>query len=132
MPSVVHVVVTSNFAGTERYVSEVVKESLSQGWRTSVVGGDPVRMPASLGRDVQWLPGATPTHALLSLARLGRQDICHVHMTLAEGVAIVARPFHRAPIVATRHFAAPRGSSIAGGLLARWIGRQLEREIAIS
>ena len=132
MPSVVHLVVTSNFAGAERYVVDVARETASRGWTTTVIGGDPKRMPASLGRDVHWLPGATPVEALRAVGKLGRQDVCHVHMTFAEGVAVTARPRHGARIIATRHFAAARGSSRAGRFLAPFIGRQLDRQIAIS
>jgi glycosyltransferase involved in cell wall biosynthesis len=53
-------------------------------------------------------------------------------MTLAEAVAVVARPAHRAPIVSTRHFAARRGHSPAGRILAPWISAATSREIAIS
>jgi glycosyltransferase involved in cell wall biosynthesis len=53
-------------------------------------------------------------------------------MTLAEAVAVAARPLHRAPVVATRHFAAPRGASRGGRLLSPWIARGLSRQIAVS
>ena len=132
MPSVVHVITTAKYAGAERYVSEVARETASRGWAAAVVGGDPTRMPQALGSSVRWLPGAGPSSAVRSLARLGRHDICHAHMTLAEAAALAARPFHRAPVVSTRHFAAPRGSTRAGRLAARWIGPRLAREIAVS
>ncbi len=89
-------------------------------------------METALGRAVQWLPGATPVEALRSLRRLGRRYVCHVHMTLAEAVAAAARPIHRAPIVSTRHFAAPRGATRAGRLLSPLIARGLARQIAVS
>jgi glycosyltransferase involved in cell wall biosynthesis len=132
VPSVVHVIVTRNFAGAERYVCNVAGETAAHGWKTMVVGGDPEHMPAAISAGVHWLPGATPLNALRSLARLGRQDICHAHMTLAEGVAVSARPLHRAPVISTRHFAARRGSSPAGRLLAPWIARRLARQVAVS
>ena len=83
MPSVVHVAVTGNFAGVERYVCNTATELAARSWDVSVVGGNPKRMPRVLGSDVQWLPGETPSQALHSLARLGRQDLCHAHMTIA-------------------------------------------------
>jgi glycosyltransferase involved in cell wall biosynthesis len=132
MPSVVHVITTGNFAGAERYVCDAAGETAARGWDVTVVGGDAERVPATLGRRVRWLPGATPVESLRSLARLGRQDVCHAHMTIAEAVVVAARPVHRAPIVSTRHFAAPRGSSRAGRLLARWISARLARQIAVS
>jgi GT2 family glycosyltransferase len=131
-PSVVHVVTTDRFAGAERYVSEVARETAARGWETAVVGGDPMRMPQALGAEVRWRPGATPLRAVWSLAVLGRHDVCHAHMTLAEAAALAARPFHRAPVISTRHFGAPRGSTRAGRLAAKWIGPRLAREIAVS
>ena len=132
MPSVVHVVTTGNFAGVERYVCDAGRETSARGWQTAVVGGSADRMPAALGGDVRWLPGATPLEAVRSLRRIGRQDICHAHMTTAEAVSIVAKPLHRAPIVSTRHFAGSRGANRAGKLLAPRIGRRLARQIAVS
>src|SRR5205814_1010334 len=87
---------------------------------------------ASLGPSVRWLPGSSPHQSLLALARLGRQDLCHAHMTTAEAVAVATRPLHRAPVVSTRHFAAERGSSTLGALIAPWIAPRLAREIAVS
>src|SRR4051812_357409 len=132
MPSVVHVITTERFAGVERYVSEVARETAARGWETSVVGGDPMRMPQALGADVRWRPGAGPLSAVRSLAALGRHDVCHAHMTLAEAAALAARPFPRARVISPRHFAAPRGSTRAGGLAAKWIGPRLARQIAVS
>jgi glycosyltransferase involved in cell wall biosynthesis len=89
-------------------------------------------MRSALHADVRWLPGATAGEALQSLRRAGRQSICHAHMTLAETVAILSSPVHRAPVVSTRHFAARRGSSRLGRVAAPWIARRLARQIAVS
>jgi glycosyltransferase involved in cell wall biosynthesis len=132
VPSVVHVITTARFAGAERYVTEVARETAARGWDTTVVGGDPMRMPDALGVEVRWRPGATPLGAMWSLALIGRHDVCHAHMTLAEAAALAARPIHRAPVVSTRHFGARRGSSRAGRVAARWIAPRLAREIAVS
>jgi glycosyltransferase involved in cell wall biosynthesis len=132
LPSVVHVVTTSNFAGVERYVGEVARATAARDWNVTVIGGDATRMQASVGSRVRWLPGATGIAAAASLVRSGRQDICHAHMTLGEAVAVAMRRLHRAPIVSTRHFAAHRGASWAGRLLAPRIGSSLAREIAVS
>jgi glycosyltransferase involved in cell wall biosynthesis len=89
-------------------------------------------MRSALDADVRWLPGATPGEALQSLRRAGRQNICHAHMTLAETVAILSSPVHRAPVVSTRHFATRRGSTRLGRIAAPWIARRLARQIAVS
>jgi glycosyltransferase involved in cell wall biosynthesis len=132
VPSVVHVVITSNFAGVERYVGEVARATAARGWNVTVVGGDARRMALSVGARVSCLPGASPISAATSIARTGRHDICHAHMTLGEAVAVVTRPLHQAPVVSTRHFAAHRGATSAGRLLAPWIRSSLAREIAVS
>jgi glycosyltransferase involved in cell wall biosynthesis len=132
MPKVVHVVTTPRFAGVERYVADVARETAAHGWDVVVVGGDPAAMRRALAGAVRWRPGAAPPGTLLSLAREGRADICHAHMTKAEALAAATRPLHRAPVVATRHFAEPRGTSRLGALLAPWIGRALARQIAVS
>lgn len=130
--SVVHVVVTPNFAGVERHVCDLAVDLAARSWDVAVVGGDPARMRAELGPGVSWLPGASPVQAVASLRRLGARDVCHVHMTIAEAVGVAMRRLHRAPVVATRHFAATRGSSGAGRLAAPAIARRLTAEIAVS
>jgi glycosyltransferase involved in cell wall biosynthesis len=132
MPSVVHVVTTDKFAGVERYVCNTAEELARRGWDVAVVGGHPDHMPSALGSDIRWLPGATPLESFRSLMKLGRQDVCHAHMTIAETVAIVAKPLHSAAIVSTRHFAARRGSSPIGRALAPLISAKLDREIAVT
>jgi glycosyltransferase involved in cell wall biosynthesis len=132
MPSVVHVVVTGNFAGVERYVCNTATELATRNWDVSVVGGNPTHMSNVLGNDVRWLPGKTPGQALHSLTRLGRHDLCHVHMTTAELVGVAAGLRHQAPIISTRHFAARRGSTVVTRALAPLISARLARQIAIS
>lgn len=131
-PSVVHIVVTDNFAGTERYVCDVANEQTRRGWRTAVVGGAPGAMRDALLADVEWHAGASLPAAFRSVRRAGRRTVCHAHMTAAELVALAARPVHRAPVVATRHFAAPRGKTRLGGLAAPHIAKRLARQIAVS
>src|SRR5438067_9413457 len=99
MPSVVHVVTTGKFAGVERYVCNTAAELAGRTWDVMVIGGHAQHMPSALGRDVAWLPGATPLESLRSLIKLGRQDICHAHMSFGEAVAMVASPLHRSAIV---------------------------------
>ena len=132
MPRVVHIVTTANFAGVERYVSDVATETARRGWDVTVVGGHPEGMPGALGEDVRWLPGASPARSIGSALRVGHQDVCHVHMTFAEAVGVATRPAHRAPVVSTRHFAAPRGASRLGRRLAPAIAAGIAREIAVS
>lgn len=132
MPSVVHIITTNNFAGAERYVCTTAEETAGRGWKTTVVGGDPTLMQDALPVGVRWMEGGTATESFRSLRRLGRQDVCHAHMTYAETVGIATRFLHRAPVISTRHFAAPRGASRIGHLAAPLIAKHLSRQIAIS
>lgn len=132
MPTVVHVVATSAFAGVERYITDAALASTDKGWDASVIGGHPERMRETLGDRVSWLPGSTATQAMRSLRRLRRPHICHAHMTAAEAACLVMRPLHRAPVVATRHFARTRGTSWAGRAASPWLARGLSAEVAIS
>ncbi|WP_158221162.1 glycosyltransferase family 4 protein [Kineosporia sp. R_H_3] len=126
------VIVTDNFAGAERYVATLSRALAEAGRDVTVVGGRPDAMAREAGPDVRVLLGRTLREALRSVRAAGRFDVCHAHMTFAEAVAVAGRSRHRAPIVATRHFAAPRGASLPGRLAAGWISRNLSAEIAIS
>jgi glycosyltransferase involved in cell wall biosynthesis len=53
-------------------------------------------------------------------------------MTAAELAAVAAGPAHRAPVVATRHFAQTRGSSAPARVVGRVLTRQLAAQLAVS
>ena len=129
---IVHVVVTDAFAGVERYVCQVANGLTARGHRVEVVGGAPVRMTAELDRSVVHHPASSVIGGALALAGSRGADIVHAHMTAAEGSAYLAHPVDRAPIVATRHFAAERGSSALNRTLARVTVRPVVAEVAIS
>jgi len=132
VPRVVHIVTTASYAGVERYVCDVAAATAVRGWDVVVVGGDPERMPGAVGDGVRWEAGSSAAQALRSMLKLGRSDVGHAHMTVAEAIAVTTRPVHRAAIVSTRHFAARRGSTYAGRAAAPWIAKRITREIAIS
>lgn len=132
MPRVLHIVVTERFAGVERYVCDTASETARRGWDVAVVGGDADSMKRELAKGVHWAPGATPAVALRSVLGLGRWDICHVQMTLAEAVGCATRRVHGAPIVSTRNFPTKRGTSPFGRVVAPWIAKRVTREIATS
>ncbi len=130
--TVVHVVVTDAFAGVERYVCQVVNELAVRGHRVATIGGDPQRMRSELDSDLPNVRADSLLAAAVALARSGRPDIVHVHMTAAEGAAWLAHPWQRAPRVATRHFARDRGSSGVNRALSRITSRGIARDISIS
>jgi glycosyltransferase involved in cell wall biosynthesis len=126
---VVHVVCTDAFAGVERYVSTLARTQDARGLRVQVLGGSAARMPAELaGSGVRWAPAPTPVRAAAALRRLDTR-LVHAHMTAAELAAAVAA---RAPVVATRHFAATRGSSGLGRAVGRFVSPRLAAQVAIS
>jgi GT2 family glycosyltransferase len=128
---VTHVVVTDAFAGVERYVCEVAREQAARGSIVTVVGGDPGRMPEELGGATH-VPSPDLRTATAQLARLGRQDVVHAHMTAAELAAVAAGPWHRGRVVSTRHFAGGRGSTPLARILGRVVRRRIDVQIAIS
>lgn len=132
MPRVVHIVVTENFAGVERYIADISAASSLRGWDVTVIGGHPTWMPEALDHSITWRPGGTITQAVRSLRATGCVDICHAHMTAADIVAVFGRQLHRGRIVATRHFAQQRGSQWLTRRIAPSIARQITCEIAIS
>lgn len=126
---VVHVVCTDAFAGVERYVTTLARTQDARGLRVQVLGGSAARMPAELaGSGVRWAPAATPLRAARALRGLDTR-LVHAHMTAAELAAAVAA---RAPVVATRHFAATRGSSGLGRAVGRFVGPRIAAQVAIS
>ena len=130
--SVVQVVRSNAFAGVERYMCQVANGLVSRGHHLTVVGGDPDRMHSELDGLVDYRAADTVLRTARALAGERHADVVHVHMTAAEGAAWLARPFQRAPIVATRHFPGDRGSGRVARALAHVAARPIARDIAIS
>jgi glycosyltransferase involved in cell wall biosynthesis len=127
---IAHVVRSDSFAGVERYICLVAPRLAARGCKVTVIGGDQSRMRRAAD-SVQWRPAATTMAASAHLARLGRVDVVHAHMTAAELASVLTKPWHHARLVATIHFASPRGSSRTGRPL-RALGPLMDEQIAIS
>lgn len=130
MSSVTHLVVTDNFAGVERYVSTVARGTAERGWTVRVIGGREEEMRRELPPEVLWAPASTLPGALGALRRTPTADVLHVHMTSAEVAAAFVR--RGRVVVATRHFAARRGSSPGARWVAGLAARRLDGQIAVS
>lgn len=130
--SVVQAVCSDKFHGVERYICQVSNGLAARGHRVTVIGGDPARVRAELDPSVDFRPAATLLQAARLLVSAREVDVVHVHMTATEGAAWLARPFLRAPVVATRHFADERGSTRLNRSLARIVTRVIAQDIAIS
>lgn len=130
---VAHVVRSDAFAGVERYITYVAPALARRGCGVVAIGGDPARMRDDLVEaGVRHLPAATTFEVARRLVRCGPLDLVHAHMSAAEVAAVTTSPLVRAPVVTTRHFAARRGSSLGGRLVAPAVARAVRCEIAIS
>jgi glycosyltransferase involved in cell wall biosynthesis len=129
---VVHLVRTSNFAGVERSVSYLAPELVRRGLEVTVVGGDPDRMAGALtGTGVTHRPSGTLAEDLRALVAC-RPTLVHAHMTDAEVVAVLGKVWLSCPVVATLHFAKPRGRDRLRRTVFRPLPRGLAAQIAIS
>lgn len=129
---VVHVVRSDSFAGVERYMCDVGRELGARGWDVLLVGGDPQHMAAATAGAVRLAQATSTAGACRVLAAAGRPDVVHAHMSAAELAAVVSRPRHRAPVVATRHFDRPRGEGSRTKAVTRLAARFLAAEVSIS
>lgn len=129
---ITHLVCTDAFAGVEQYVAYVGRQQAADGHTVTVLGGSPADMRAAIANpEVTWLPAASVLAAQRALVRTPA-DLVHVHMTAAEIAAVSTKLLHRQPIVATLHFAQPRGAGRRQAPVYRAMGRFLDAQIAIS
>ncbi len=129
---IVQVVRSDGFAGVERYITQISESLCVRGHRMTVIGGDPQQMVAALPPEVVFSAAPTLFDATRALLRHRRTQLVHAHMTAAELSASLTHPIVRAPIVATRHFAADRGRGPVARLIADWSARSVACDIAIS
>jgi glycosyltransferase involved in cell wall biosynthesis len=131
---VVQAVTSNAFAGVERYIVVIAEALARRRHSVVVVGGHVESMGALLAiRGVSFVPASRALATTAQLCRTARDaDVVHVHMTAAEAAATAAWPAVRAPVVATRHFAAKRGSTRRGHVASKLISRRVSAEIAIS
>jgi glycosyltransferase involved in cell wall biosynthesis len=130
---VVQVMCSDAFAGVERYVTTLANGLAARGMDVIVIGGEPRRMSTELSASIgAWRPARNWFEAWRALVAIGRADIVHAHVTDAEFAAVLARPVTRGALVATRHFAVPRGSTPAGAAAAIAVRRALDLQLACS
>jgi glycosyltransferase involved in cell wall biosynthesis len=129
---ILHLVVSSTFAGVERQVVDLTG-ALGELGHGVTLCGHPDHFAGRVDeRRVRFVPARSVREAVAVLVRHRREfDVVHVHMTAAELAASLTAG-RRAPVVATRHFAARRGSTIGGRLAAPMLRRRLRSQISIS
>lgn len=126
-------VCTDNFAGVERHVATTSVELARRGHDVEVFGGDPAAMHTALaGSTVRFVDAPGPAAAFRANRRGPRPDLVHAHMTGSDLVAIATRPFLRAPVVSTLHFAQRRGHDRLTRAAWSVVPRLVDAEIAIS
>lgn len=129
---ITHLACTDAFAGVEQYIAYVSRQQAAAGHEVVILGGAIPQMRAAIDDDrVRCGPAANIPAAQAALLRTP-SDIVHVHMTAAEIAAVSTKPLHRRPIVATLHFARPRGANRLRSSAFRAVPPFLDAQIAIS
>jgi len=130
---IVQAVRSDGFSGVERHVALLSSRLAARGYRVTVIGGDPERMHAEFeNAAITHHPARTTWDVVRALGRVEKADLVHVHMTAAEVAGVMTRPYLRAPLIATRHFAARRGSSAPARGIGAVIRANLAAQISIS
>jgi glycosyltransferase involved in cell wall biosynthesis len=134
---ILHAIRSDGFSGVEQFVLRLALAQADAGHSVTVIGGATDRMrPALAGSGIGHLPATRTTEVLRAVRRLSREyDVVNTHMTAAEVGTTAAlwftRRSRRPVVVATRHFAKPRGrvGPVPIDLVVR---RRLDGQIAIS
>lgn len=113
---ILHAIRSDGFSGVEQFVLRLAVQQAHDGHEVTVIGGAPDRMlPALIEAGVAHIPAARTHEVTRAVRRLARSvDVVNTHMTAADVGTVAAlwsrlRP-HRPAVVATRHFAKPRGT----------------------
>lgn len=130
---IVHAVRSDGFAGVESYIGQLAKVQVASGHQVSVIGGDPAMMVTLLaGAGIAFRPASTVLETASAIDATRHCDVLQVHMTAAEAAAVLAVRAWRVPVVSTRHFALPRGSSLPGRFVSPFVKHRIAAQIAIS
>ena len=131
---IVHVVQSPAFAGVERHVIQLASAQAARGHEVLVIGGDPAQMRAQASGLVEHRRAVKLGETLRAVrsALRPRPDVVHAHMTVAETVSAIAMLDTGIPLVATRHFARPRGRHAVAAWATSMAARRISEQIAIS
>lgn len=137
---IAHVIRSDGFAGVETLVLRLALAQRGLGDDVAVIGGAENRMrPVLEGAGAEYRRAHTTFEAVRGRLSLNAwaPDVVNAHMTAAESAALIAdfreRLFHKSvPVVATRHFAAPRGGRRIVRPILRLSSRRLSAQIAVS
>ncbi len=110
---ILHAIRSDGFAGVEQFVLRLARAQQQRGDEVTVIGGATEPMRAGLDPvGVGHVPAARTDDVTRAVRRLARDvDVVNTHMTAADlGTVLALAPRRTRPsVVATRHFAKPRG-----------------------
>lgn len=111
---ILHAIRSDGFAGVEQFVLRLAMAQAEGGHDVAVIGGAAARMlPGLEEAGVPHIAAARTAQVYHSVRRLaGTVDVVNTHMTAADAAAAAVkalRPRRHDVVVATRHFAKPRG-----------------------
>ena len=138
---ILHAIRSDGFSGVEQFVLRLARTQAADGHEVTVIGGDPPRMRPGLDEvGVAHLPAARTQEVARAVRRLAHDvDVVNTHMTAADVGAVEALaslPRSRRPaLVATRHFARPRGRVgpvPIDTLVRRWVDAQISISAAVA
>ena len=134
---ILHAIRSDGFSGVEQFVLRLARAQAADGHRVTVIGGATDRMrPALAVANIDHVPAARTMEVTRAVRELrSRFDVVNTHMTAADiGTAAAlwfTRRSRRPAVVATRHFAKPRGR--AGPLpIGPFVRRRIDAQISIS
>ena len=134
---ILHAIRSDGFSGVEQFVLRLARTQAADGHEVTVIGGDPPRMRPGLDEvGVEHLPAARTHEVARAVRRLAREvDVVNTHMTAADVATVAALaplPRSRRPaVVATCHFARPRGR-VGPVPIDALVRRRIDAQISIS
>ena len=134
---ILHAIRSDGFSGVEQFVLRLALAQAADGHHVSVIGGATDRMrPALAEAGIEHIAAARTFEVKRAVRRLHRDfDVVNTHMTAAEvGTAAAlwfTRRSRRPAIIATRHFAKPRGR-VGPVPIDRLVPRRIDAQISIS
>ncbi|WP_430647049.1 glycosyltransferase family 4 protein [Agromyces sp. GXS1127] len=134
---ILHAIRSDGFSGVEQFVLRLAGTQAADGHAVHVIGGDPSRMrPGLVEAGVAHIPAARTVEVVRAVRHLADHvDVVNTHMTAADVAAAAAiasrRRTRRPAIVATCHFARPRGR-VGPVPIEALVRRRIDAQIAIS
>jgi glycosyltransferase involved in cell wall biosynthesis len=133
---ILHAIRSDGFAGVEQFVLRLATAQAAEGHRVAVIGGASERMRPRLdAAAIEFAPATRTAEVAREVRRRAADlDVVNTHMTAADVgtvAALTGRPRRRPAVVATRHFAKPRGN-VGPVPIDALLGRRIDAQISIS